>query len=85
MDNNIVENLVKDISYLKESLNMNNFTFNHNQNQCDKPESIAQQDSILIRDSIQIQDITDSIINPVTDQLVNLQTTTNSILKENKQ
>jgi len=61
---------------------MNNFTFNH---QNDKPDSIPPQDNILIQDSIQIQEVTENIITPITDQLTNLQSNISLILKENKQ
>jgi len=61
---------------------MNNFTFNH---QNDKPDSNPPQDNILIQDSIQIQEVTENIITPITDQLTNLQSNISLILKENKQ
>lgn len=61
---------------------MNNFTFNH---QNEKPESIPHQDNILIQDSIQIQEVTENIITPLTDQLTNVQNNISLILKENKQ
>lgn len=76
--------MIKDISFLKESLNANNFTFNHADEKNDYNNNVSSVNINNTQDSIQIQDLKDSFVNPILDQLQLLNNNTNMLINENK-